>query len=102
VRPMVFEVGRLVVKIAGRDAGRLGVVIKKLDDNFVIVTGPKKYTGLRRRKVNIRHLEPLAEKIDISEDASDEEVWEKLKLVLQSWPEEKLRMFKIPKDVLKE
>ncbi|NPA86191.1 MAG: 50S ribosomal protein L14e [bacterium] len=97
---MVFEVGRLVVKLAGRDAGRLGVIVRKVDELFVVVTGPKKFTGLRRRKVNIRHLEPLQEKIDIPEDAPDEVVWEKLKEVLRSWPEEKLRRFKLRKELL--
>ncbi len=75
----VIEVGRVCRKIAGREAGRVCVVVKIIDDNFVEVTGPKELTGVRRRRVNVKHLVPLPIKLDISEGASDEEVLEALK-----------------------
>jgi large subunit ribosomal protein L14e len=70
----MFDVGRLCIKIAGREAGKYCVVIKKLEDNFVLVTGPRSVTQVKRRKCNILHLEPLKESLKIKADASDEEV----------------------------
>ncbi len=69
----MIEVGRIVVKTMGRDAGRFGVVVK-VEDDGVIITGPKKLTGVRRRKVNYSHVEPTPYKIDIPEDADDDTV----------------------------
>lgn len=70
----MFDVGRLCIKIAGREAGKYCVVVKKLEDNFVLVTGPRSVTQVKRRKCNILHLEPLKESLKIKADASDEEV----------------------------
>ncbi len=75
----VIEVGRVCRKIAGREAGRVCVVVKVIDDNFVEITGPKELTGVRRRRVNVKHLVPLPIKLDIPEGASDEEVLGALK-----------------------
>lgn len=74
-----IEVGRICVKICGREAGRKCVIVDIIDKNFVLVTGPKSVTGVKRRRANINHLEPLAEKIDIKRGASDDEVVEALK-----------------------
>jgi len=70
----MFEVGRMCLKTAGREAGKYCVVIKNMEDNFVMVTGPKSATQVKRRRCNTEHLEPLTEKIKISADASDSEV----------------------------
>jgi|YelNatPaOPRAMG01_1025707.scaffolds.fasta_scaffold02197_13 large subunit ribosomal protein L14e len=79
-KPMpAIEVGRICVKLCGREAGRKCVIVDVIDKNFVLVTGPKNVTGVKRRRANINHLEPLAEKIDIKRGASDEEVIEALK-----------------------
>jgi len=75
----VIEVGRVCRKVAGREAGRLCVVVKIIDDNFVEVTGPKDLTGVRRRRANIKHLVPLPVKLEIPEGARDDEVAEALK-----------------------
>jgi large subunit ribosomal protein L14e len=69
-----IEVGRICVKIRGREAGKKCVVVDIIDDNYILVTGPKSLTGVKRRRVNIRHVEPLDKKISISKGASDEEV----------------------------
>jgi ribosomal protein L14E/L6E/L27E len=46
----------------GRDAGKRGVVTKVIDANFVsLITS----TRLKERKCNVKHLEMLAEKIDL-------------------------------------
>ncbi|NPA99080.1 MAG: 50S ribosomal protein L14e [Crenarchaeota archaeon] len=69
-----IEIGRICVKVAGREAGRKCVIVDIIDDNFVLVTGPKSLTGVKRRRVNIKHIEPLDKVIDIKRGASDEEV----------------------------
>ncbi|MDW8024163.1 MAG: 50S ribosomal protein L14e [Nitrososphaerota archaeon] len=74
-----IEVGRICVKIRGREAGRKCVIVDVIDKNFVLITGPKNVTGIKRRRANINHIEPLAEKIEIKRGASDEEITEALK-----------------------
>jgi len=69
-----IEVGRICVKNAGRLAGRKCVIVDIIDENFVLVTGPKDVTGVKRKRANIRHLVPTPEKINIPKGASDEEV----------------------------
>ncbi|MEM3726529.1 MAG: 50S ribosomal protein L14e [Candidatus Bathyarchaeia archaeon] len=74
-----IEIGRVCVKLAGREAGRKCVIVDIIDKNFVLITGPKAVTGIKRRRVNINHVEPLSEKIEIKRGASDEEIMEALK-----------------------
>ncbi len=73
------EIGRICVKITGREAGRRCVVADVIDKNFVLVTGPPKVSGVKRRRANIGHIEPTPLKIKITKGASDEEVLEALK-----------------------
>ena len=74
-----IEVGRICIKTRGREAGRRCVIVDVIDKNFVLVTGPKSLTGVRRRRANINHLNPTEEKINIRRGASDEEVLQALK-----------------------
>ncbi len=74
-----IEVGRICVKIAGREAGRKCVIVDLIDDKFVLVTGPKSLTGVKRRRVNIKHIEPLDKRIEIERGVSDEQVLEAIK-----------------------
>jgi len=73
-----IEIGRICVKIAGREAGRKCVIIDIIDKNFVLVTGPQSISGVRRRRANVNHLEPTPDKIEIKRGATDEEVIEAL------------------------
>ena len=68
------EVGRICVKLAGRETGKKCVVVDLMDKSFVLVTGPKKLTGIKRKRANINHLLVLQDKLDIKRGASDEEV----------------------------
>ena len=71
----MFDVGRVCIKIAGREAGRHCVVVgKDKEEGFVVITGPRTATGVRRRRCNIAHLQPLEETIDIKADVSDDEL----------------------------
>jgi len=60
----MIEIGRLCVKTAGRDAKRKCIIIDVLDDKYVIVDG-----DVRRKKCNIKHLEPLEQVIEIEKGA---------------------------------
>jgi len=72
--PIAFDVGRICVKLAGREAGRKCVIVDIIDEKYVLITGPKSLTGVKRRRVNVKHIEPTPLKINISKGASDEEV----------------------------
>jgi large subunit ribosomal protein L14e len=74
-----IEVGRICVKVSGREAGRKCVIVDVVDKSFVLITGPKEVTGIRRRRANVNHVEPLKDKVEIKRGASDEEISEALK-----------------------
>ncbi len=76
---VAIEVGRVCKKLTGREAGRYCVVVDLIDDSYLLVTGPKGISGVKRRKCNILHLEPTENKVDIKKGASDEEVKKALK-----------------------
>ena len=68
-----MEVGRIAVVIAGRRAGQKVVVVDVIDRNFVLVTGAG-LNKVKRRRMNVKHLEPLPEKVNIERGADDETV----------------------------
>jgi len=74
-----IEVGRICVKLTGREAGKKCIIVDVMDKSFILITGPKAVTGVKRRRTNINHVEPLQDKIDIKRGASEEEVTETLK-----------------------
>ena len=74
-----IEVGRVCVKVAGRESGLKCVIVDVMDKSFVVVTGPKKVTGVKRRRVNINHVAPTEDVIPIKRGASDEEVTQMIK-----------------------
>ena len=77
----MIEVGRICMKIAGRDGGRECVIVDILDDNYVLIDG-----NVRRRKCNIFHLESTPKKIDIKKGASHEDVKKEFsKLKIDVW-----------------
>jgi len=69
-----IEVGRICVKLSGREAGRKCVIVDVVDKNYVLVTGPKKFSGVKRRRTNVKHLEPTDESLEVKKGASDEDV----------------------------
>lgn len=66
---MAFEIGRVCVKLAGRDAGKKCAVIDIVDDRHVMIDGET-----RRRKCNIAHLEPTLKTVQLSQKASHDDV----------------------------
>ncbi len=59
-----IEVGRVCVKISGREAGEKCVIVEIIDDKFVEVVG----TNIKNRRCNIKHLEPVDQTIEIKSD----------------------------------
>jgi large subunit ribosomal protein L14e len=112
---MTFEIGRICRKTIGKEAGRLCVIIKTFPKeknkpgSFVLISGPRLLTGVKRRRCNVMHLEPLEYVIDIKEDASDEEIikaYEKAGLIkkfnLKKPPLHKLKETKTKEEKMKE
>jgi len=62
------------VKLTGRETGKKCVVVDVVDKNFALITGPKSVTGIRRRRTNVDHLEPMSQNIELKKGATDEEV----------------------------
>jgi large subunit ribosomal protein L14e len=80
----MYEAGRVCLKIAGREAGKYCVIVEGVDDNFVLITGPKTVTGVKRRKCNIDHIEPTDNVLEIAakaDDASIENLWKSSGLI---------------------
>ena len=81
----MMEIGRICIKIAGRDAGGECVIVDILDDKYVLIDG-----NVRRRRCNIIHLEPSSKKIEIKKNATHEEVKKEFsKLNLPVWDTKK-------------
>ena len=60
----MFDIGRICIKIAGRDSGKSCVIVEKLKGSYVLIDGQT-----RRRKCNTSHLEPTSRTLDISSKA---------------------------------
>ena len=88
----LFGVGRICVKLTGREAGRKCVIVDVIDKNFVLVTGPKSISNVKRRRANVKQLEPL-ETIKIPENISDEDLEKELKTLKKiSYMKEKVKI----------
>jgi len=90
-----LEVGRLCIKISGREAGKYCVIVDKKDNSFVIIDGQ-----VKRRKCNINHLIILEEKLNIKKGASTADViknFKKLKIEIK----QKKKKVKKPKPIKK-
>lgn len=75
----MLKIGRLCVKLSGREAGNKCVVVDVIDKNFVLIDG-----NVRRRRCSITHLEPLDDAIELEKGASRDKVvsaFKKLKIL---------------------
>jgi large subunit ribosomal protein L14e len=70
----LYEPGRICVKTMGREAGSYCIIVEVKDESYVVITGPKHLSGIRRRNCNTRHLEPLETMLSITAGADDEAV----------------------------
>jgi len=64
-----MEIGKVCMKIAGRDAGRPAIVIEVHKDGYVTIDGFS-----RRKKVNSRHLQFIGTKVYIKKGATHDTV----------------------------
>ena len=64
-----MEIGQVCYKIAGRDAGGCCVILEVIDKNYVLVDGET-----RRKKCNIRHIEPVNVKLKVTKNSSKEDI----------------------------
>ncbi|MEK6907497.1 MAG: 50S ribosomal protein L14e [Nanoarchaeota archaeon] len=62
-------IGRICLKLTGREAGNYCVIVNNLDNNFVLIDG-----NVKRRKCNMDHLELTDKVVEIKKDASKDEV----------------------------
>lgn len=72
----MIEVGRVCLKIAGRDSNLKCAIIDVLDDKIVMIDGQT-----RRKKCNIKHLEPLNSVVKIKKGATHSEVVKELEKI---------------------
>lgn len=66
----VYDIGRVLIKTLGREAGKHCVVVDIIDKNYILVDG----LTIRRRRVNYKHIEPTTDMIEIKKGASHENV----------------------------
>ncbi len=86
----MMDVGRVCVKIAGREAGKVAVLVGAPEGNFVLVDGQ-----VKRRKCNIHHLEPLAQVLHVKKGASHADVVKELKSLKVDVLEKKAKAKKV-------
>jgi large subunit ribosomal protein L14e len=73
---VAIQIGRVCVKTQGREKGLKCIIADIIDKNFLLVTGPPKISGVKRRRVNVKHIQPLDYMIDINRGMSDEKIEE--------------------------
>ena len=64
-----MKLGQVVVKTAGRESNKEAVIVDFINDSFVLIDG-----NVKRRKCNIKHIEPLDLVLKINKNASTEDV----------------------------
>lgn len=73
-----ISIGRVCVKLAGRNAGKYCIITKIINDTFVEITGPKKLNGIKTKRCNVQHLEPLEFLLNIKENATEAQIEKEL------------------------
>jgi len=62
---MILDIGRVCIKIAGREAGNIAIIVDKEDTKHVLIDG-----NVKRKRCNISHLEPTDLSLKIKKGAS--------------------------------
>lgn len=86
MRPIPFEVGRVVQSTQGRDRGRLFIVMSVVDDEFILMADGelRKTEHPKRKKIKHLHAKPVffpefANKLCLSIAVTDSELRKALK-----------------------
>lgn len=82
----LIDIGRVCYKIAGRESGKLCVVVDVKDKKFVLIDG-----NVKRRLCNIAHLEPTSHVLKLKKNASTSEVHVAMKAAKLEVEERKLK-----------
>lgn len=69
-----IEVGRLCLKLAGREAGKVCVITEMINEGFVVIDGQ-----VKKRRCNINHLQTLDQKIKVLKSTTSEDIKKELK-----------------------
>lgn len=88
----VPQVGQIVRILSGRDQGRYAVVIRVLDDRFVLIADGKKRTFDSPKRKNVKHLALCNEVADVIAESIKETgrvTNAKIRFVLNKFLEEK-------------
>jgi len=72
-----IEVGRICMKISGREAGEKCVIVEIIDDKFVEVVG----SNVKNRRCNVKHLEPLDQVME-NKSANPDEIVKELEAAI--------------------
>lgn len=70
----MIEIGRMCVKIAGRDARGKCVIVDVIDERNVLIDGQ-----VRRKKCNVKHVLPLKDVVKIKKNASHADIVKEFK-----------------------
>lgn len=70
----LFEIGRVVIKTSGRDSGNIAVIADVLEGNYALIDG-----NVRRKRCNVKHLEPLKETLKIKKNESHDNIIKAMK-----------------------
>lgn len=91
--PKLFEIGTVTVITQGRRTGKKAVVVDIIDENYVLLTGPESLSGVKRRRMNVKHLMPLDLNLDIERGVGDETILETIKeRDLEEFMQEKVKI----------
>lgn len=83
---MMIRVGMVCKKVAGRDAGKIGVVLH-LDKTQVLLDG-----FVRRRLCGLSHIVPLGQEVKLKQNASHDDVVKALTGLGYTFPATKTRV----------
>ncbi len=89
----MVNLGDVVFKIAGRDAGQLGVVVDVLDQTYVLIDG-----CTRKRKCNLKHLVFLNKQIKFKKTMNSQDIVVSLKELGFTFPEIKKGEARVKKE----
>jgi len=94
-------IGRVCIKLTGREAGKKCIIVDKLESSFVLIDG-----NVKRRKCNISHLELTDKILKIKKKDSTEAVQKamkeaKIKVTTKKGKEAKPKPKKIRKTKIK-
>lgn len=69
LKEMIYCVGRVCVKLSGKETGKYCVILENVDKNFALIEGE-----VVRKRCNLAHLEPLDVVVQAKKNSDKQEV----------------------------